>query len=171
MNYFKQVSERLTLRKLTKADIPDWTAFFIDNDLLKYVGVDITKNPKTLATEWIEMQLKRYESQGLGHLAIETKDSNDFIGVAGILPRELNGRKEYEIAYSLIPKYWGKGYATEVAQQLKQYGLANISTDRFVSIIDKNNVGSIGVAIKNEMKVLFETQYLGMDVFVYGIYL
>jgi len=167
-NYFQQESERLSFRKLCRDDIPIWTTFFEDNPLLKFVGVDLNKTPLALATDWIETQLKRYEISGLGHLAAETKGTNEFVGVGGIIPRTLDGRKEFEIAYSLIPKYWSKGYATELAKQMSLFGKANLEADRFVSIIDKQNIGSIKVAKKNGMEVLFETHYLEMDVFVYG---
>jgi len=168
-NYFYQESDRLRYRKLTRSDIPEWSKFFINNDRLKYLGIDLRKSAETHAIEWVERQLERYEIQGLGHLAVETIDTNQFIGVGGIIPRELKNRKEYEIAYSLLPKFWKKGYGTELAKQMKDYGRQNIETDRFVSIIDTKNIDSIKVAVKNGMKVLFETEYLGMKVKVYGI--
>lgn len=169
MNYFIQESKRLRMRKLTEADIPTWVEFFHNNNHLKYLGIDLQKSNEFLAREWIEFQLKRYENQGLGHLAIELKSTGEFIGMGGILPRELNGENEYEIAYSLIPKYWNQGYATEIAQTMKAFGLNNIETNRFISIIDINNIGSANVARKNGMTVLFKTEYLGMQVDVYGI--
>ena len=169
MNYFNQQTERLKFRKLTREDIPAWTNFFVNNDRLKFLGIDLSKKPETHATEWIEKQLERYETEGLGHLAVELKETNEFIGVGGIIPRDLENQIEFEIAYSLLPKYWKKGYGTELAIQMKEFGFSNIKTERFVSIIDKENADSINVAIKNGMKVLFETQYLGMNVEVYGI--
>lgn len=169
MNYFNQESERLSYRKLTRDDIPTWTTFFIDNDRLKFLGIDITKAPEVLATDWIETQFKRYDLEGLGHLAVEIKESGEFIGVGGIIPRVLNKEQEYEIAYSLIPKFWKKGYGTELANQMRKYGLANIDSPRLISIIDKANSDSINVAKKNKMSILFETQFLGMDVFVFGV--
>lgn len=169
MNYFNQETERLQFRKLTKADIPAWTAFFVDNDLLKYVGIDMTKSAETNARKWIEKQFERYETQGLGHLAVEIKATKTFIGVGGILPRALENGTEYEIAYSLIPKFWKNGYGTEIAQQMKAYGFEHLTANRFVSIIAKNNTASINVAQKNGMKILWEMQYLGLDVFVFGI--
>lgn len=169
MTYFNQESDRLIYRQLTKEDIPNWIKFFINNDRLKYLGIDLQKSKETLAKEWINGQFIRYKNQGLGHLAIVLKDSGDFIGMGGILPRELNGVSEYEIAYSLIPKYWGHGYATEIANTVKNYGLNNIDTNRFISIIDVKNVDSANVARKNGMTVLFKTEYLGMSVDVFGI--
>lgn len=168
MTYFTQESERLSFRKLTVADIPVWTTFFINNDRIKFLGIDITKAPEVLATEWIQRQLERYETQGLGHLAIIEKQTGRFIGMGGILPREIEGKQEMEIAYSLQPEFWGLGYATEIANQLRKFGFANGISNRFISIIDKENSPSLNVASKNNMNVLYETQYLGMDVFVLG---
>jgi ribosomal-protein-alanine N-acetyltransferase len=168
MKYFNLETERLSFRKLTLSDIPVWTEFFINNDTLKFLGIDITKEPKALATEWISRQLERYETQGLGHLAVIEKQTGKFIGVGGILPREVDGENEFEIAYSLNPEFWGKGYATEIATGLMKFGLENKISNRFVSIIDKENTASINVAKKNDMAVLYETHYLGMNVFVLG---
>jgi len=171
MNYFSQESKRLKFRKLTIEDIPSWVEFFEDNDSLHFLGMDLSKDKKELATEWINAQITRYEKQGFGHLAVEIKETNEFIGMGGILSRILKDKEEYEIAYSLKPKHWRKGYATEIATQIKEYGLKNIETDRFISIIDKRNIQSANVAKKNGMKVLFETEYLGMEVAVFGVYL
>lgn len=168
MDYFNQEIKRLRFRKLTEKDIPSWIEFFIDNNRLKYLGIDLHKSKETLAEEWIKTQLNRYENQGLGHLAVEHKENGNFIGMGGILPRELNDIKEYEIAYSLKPNYWGYGYATEIARKMIEFGSENIDTNRFISIIDVDNVGSANVAKKNGMKVLFNTEYLGMDVDVFA---
>jgi [ribosomal protein S5]-alanine N-acetyltransferase len=169
MNYFEQESKRLQFRKLTTEDIPAWRDFFVNNDRLKFLGIDVSKSAEELAEAWISAQLIRYESQGLGLLAVEIKDSGVFVGSGGILPRELNGRKEYEISYSLIPAFWGLGYGTEIAKQMKKFGVETISTDRMISIIEIENRDSINVAKKNGMKILFRTKYLGMEVDVYGL--
>jgi [ribosomal protein S5]-alanine N-acetyltransferase len=102
-------------------------------------------------------------------LAVVLKDTDEFIGVGGIIPRQLENKIELEIAYSLLPRFWKNGYGTELAKQMKEFGFENIKTKRFVSIIDKENSDSINVALKNGMEVLFETKYLGMDVQVFGI--
>jgi len=168
MNYFDQETERLLLRKLTIQDVETWTPFFINNDLLQFVGVDMTLEPERLATDWINRQIQRYEEEGFGHLAIIEKATGNFVGMSGIIPRQVDEKKEFEIAYSLKQEYWGKGFASEISSNLKQFGLANNISKRFVSIIDKGNTASIQVAKKNGMTILYETVYLGMDVYVYG---
>lgn len=169
MNYYEQESDRLKFRKLTESDIPDWIEFFINNDRLHFLGMDTSKSNEDLAKEWITIQLNRYENDEFGHLAIELKESNEFIGMAGILPRVLNDNHEYEVAYSLKPNYWGKGYATEMAKKIKDYAMNNVESTRFISIIHIDNLDSMNVAKKNGMKALFRTEFHGMDVEVYGI--
>lgn len=169
MKYFNQESKRLIFRKLTRSDIPGWVEFFENNDRLHFLGMDLTKSKEFLAEDWILRQLDRYEQQGLGFLAVIDKQSGNLIGLGGILPRELNGNDEYEIAYSLKPKYWGNGYATEIAIQMKNFGFKNMNTMRFISIIDIDNKDSANVAVKNGMSILFNMEYLGTEVNVFGI--
>lgn len=168
MNYFAQESERLMFRALTEEDIPSWVEFFHGNDRLEYMGIELGAEYEAIAGEWIRAQMNRYKNDGLGHLAVINKQSKKLIGLGGILVRDLEGRKEYEISYSLKPVYWGKGYGTEIAKVMRIYGQAQIETDRFISIIHRDNEASARVAIKNGMSILFETQFRGMEVNVYG---
>ncbi len=169
MNYFQQESQRLLFRKFTPADISDWTPFFINNDRLHFLGIDVNKTPKALATGWINKQFERYETEQLGHLAIVEKASNTFIGSGGIVPRTLDDKPVFEIAYSLLPKFWGNGFATEAAQQLKSFGFNKPIANQLVSIIHKDNLASTKVAKKNGMKPLYETIFIGMEVIIFGV--
>jgi ribosomal-protein-alanine N-acetyltransferase len=168
LEYFNQETERLTFRELTKNDIESWKEFFEENDSLHFLGIDLSKTKDELAEGWINKQLERYQTQGLGHLAVIEKNSGEFIGMGGILPREIEEKVVFEIAYSLKPRFWRKGYGTEIAKQMKIFGNENKIANQFISIIDKNNLDSINVAKKNNMKVLYETEYLGMNVFIFG---
>jgi len=81
----------------------------------------------------------------------------------------LNEKNEYEIAYSLKPKYWGKGYATEIAKTMIEYGFSSKLSERFISIIALENLNSSKVAIKNGMKLEYNTDYLNMMVNVFSV--
>lgn len=169
MDYFNQVSDRLYFRRVAPSDILSWESFFINNDGLKFLGVDLSKGPTVLSEEWIHNQLLRYKKEGYGLLAVIEKSSQLLIGMGGIIPREVDGTKDYEIAYSLKPEYWGKGYGTEIALKIKDFGRESQLSQRFISIIDKANLRSIRVAEKNGMSIERETTFLGLDVFIYTI--
>lgn len=166
--YFNQESERLIYRKLSENDIVSWAEFFVDNPNLSYLGRDFPDDIIKASTKWINVQLERYEQYGTGHIGVIEKDSGELIGMCGLLSREIEGNNEYEVAYSLKPKYWRKGYATEMARQMKKFGIEHRLAPRFVSMIHIENIGSIKVAENNGMKCLFESSYKDMPIFVYG---
>lgn len=168
MDYFEQTTKRLNLRKVVQGDVASWTEFFIDNPGLKYLAIDTTHDPKDLSKKWIDKQQQRYAHHGYGMLAAVRKKDQQLIGMGGILIQEINEKKEFEIAYSIKPRYWNQGYATEIAQQLMCYAKEHHIAERVVSIIDKENIASIKVAEKNGMDLLFDTHFFDLDVYVYG---
>ncbi len=168
MDYFNQETDRLTLRKLTEADIPIWTEFFVDNPNARFIGLDLKKDKHELATIWLDRQFERYNPNHLGQLAAIEKTTGHFVGLAGILTRELGGHQAFEISYSMLPNHWGKGYATELAMHLKLFGRAHNISDKFISIIHKENFPSMHVAIKNGMTNLHQSTFQGMEVFIFG---
>lgn len=89
--------------------------------------------------------------------------------MGGILPRIILEQNEFEIAYSLKPKYWKQGLGTEIANKMKKYGFDNAISAKFISIIATENLDSINVAKKNGMKIIHEMEYSGMKVYVFGI--
>ena len=166
--YFHQESERLIYRKLTLEDISDWAPFFIDNPNLPYLGNPFSTDINAASREWIQRQLDRYEDWGTGHLGVIEKKSGELIGMCGLLAREINGKNEYEVALSLKRSHWRKGYGSKMAKQMKKFGEEHQLSPRFVSMIHPENLGSIKVAKNNGMVYLFESEYQGMTVVVYG---
>jgi len=152
---------------MTKDDTQDWMDFFVDNPLEIYVGVDVSLPTKTKATDWIDLQLKRYATNDFGHLAAIEKQSEQLIGVGGLIKREVNSREELEIAYSIIPKFWGNGYATEISKQMKKYAIENRLSKSLISIISVENFASKNVAEKNVMENSETTIYKGMNVDIF----
>jgi len=169
-HYFEQESEHFYYRKMSMDNIATWSGFFIHNDRLRFLGIDPTgKSKNELSQVWIQKQLDRYEAFGLGHLAAFAKENNELTGVAGILPKTIEGAIMYEVAYSLLPEHWGKGYATEMAQQMKHFGFSHLKLESMISIIHIENYDSAKVAIKNGMTIWKNTTYMDMDVQIYKI--
>lgn len=143
--------------------------FFDKNDSLHFLGLDLSKSHEELAEFWVKLQLERYQKYGLGHLAVVLKETRQLIGLSGIIPRIINGEDRFEIAYSIKPEFWGNGYATEAAMQMKNYGFQYASYKDFISIIDLDNEASAKVARKNGMRILFSTDYEGVAVNIFGV--
>lgn len=171
-NYFSQETERLAFRKLTENDIPGWSRFFVNNDRTHFVGAAqfAHLNEMEKATNWIQSQLDRYAAGNFGQLAVIEKESGKFIGVSGLIERELEeGKKDYEVTYSLLPECWSKGYATEAAMHFKKYAFNHLGCRSAISIIHVDNQPSENVALKNGMQKTVAMEFMGMPVNVYRV--
>ncbi|MEM8890989.1 MAG: GNAT family N-acetyltransferase [Bacteroidota bacterium] len=168
-DYYQQSTARLRFRKMEESDLSVWKEFFYNNPLEGYLGIDVSLDAETKAVNWINLQLKRYKGANFGHLAAIDKQTDTFIGVGGIIPRELDSQPEFEIAYSILPVFWGKGYATELAQQMKKYAKKIELWDSLISIIHIDNHASKKVARKNGMEISARITYLGMEVEVFRL--
>ena len=149
--YYSQDSERLSFRKMTMKDLSDWVIFFQNNEREAFLGLDQNLSATEKAQQWIQLQLDRYAADEFGHLAIIEKSSGKLVGVSGLLVRIKEGHLDYEVAYSILPEFWGMGYATEAAKKMKKFATENQLHSRVVSWIHPENIYSQNVAKKNGM--------------------
>jgi [ribosomal protein S5]-alanine N-acetyltransferase len=164
-----KTTNRLFIRKLEESDKAIWKDFFIHNPSLPYLGIDLNKTPEESANDWINFQFKRYAENRYGHHVLIKKDTNEFIGMCGLLKQIVEDKQEVEIGYSLLPNYWGNGYATEAAQFFRDFGFKNEKLDHIISIVDIRNIASQNVAKKNGMTINRQIKYHNLDVFIYQI--
>ncbi len=82
--------------------------------------------------------------------AIRLNDSNEFIGLAGLSVS--NDRFNIgEIFYKLNPKFWGKGYATEVSKKMIEVGFETFKLHRIEAGFATKNIKSKRVLEKSGM--------------------
>jgi ribosomal-protein-alanine N-acetyltransferase len=106
----------------------------------------------------------------LGLWATVYKGSGKFIGRCGLLPWDIEGQPQVEVAYTIARDYWGQGLATEAAQAILKYGFEKLNLARLVSLIEPENIASQRVAEKIGMsfeKRVDEGEYAPF--FIYSI--
>ena len=63
----------------------------------------------------IEDWIRSAPSSSIGLPAVERKDAGDVIGYCGLIDSERGAEGEPELAYELLRRVWGQGYATEAS--------------------------------------------------------
>ena len=93
-------TERLVLRHLTADDLDDLAALYRDPEVRRYFPDGTQTREETRAElNWIiDVYYTRY---GYGLWATILKETGAFIGRCGLLPWEIEGRTEVEVAYLL----------------------------------------------------------------------
>ncbi len=148
-------TERLILRHLTMADLDALAALYADPEVRRYFPEGTQTYEQTREElEWItDVYYGRY---GYGLWATILKESGAFIGRCGLLPTEIGGRTEVEVAYLLDKNYWGRGLATEAARAIVEYAFATLPVDRVLCIFEPENTASRRVAAKVGMTLLWD---------------
>ena len=77
--------------------------------------------------------------------AITEKDSEALIGICGFL---INSDNNYEIAYRFRKKFWGKGYGSEVAESILEYGFRTLNYSIIDADVNSENIRSIKILDK-----------------------
>jgi ribosomal-protein-alanine N-acetyltransferase len=148
-------TERLLLRRLTMDDLDDLAALYRDPEVRRYFPDGVRTREQTRAElEWvIDVYYGRY---GYGLWATILKDGGAFIGRCGLLPWEIGGRTEVEVAYLLGREYWGRGLAREAARAIVGHAFATLPVDRLICLIDPDNSASRRVAVALGMTLLWD---------------
>jgi len=151
-------TERLTFRKLLSSDFNTWLAFHEEPRSFQF-WEGMPKDPKEACEHWFEKAFHRYDNNLGGMNVLIHKNTNEFIGQCGLLVQTVDGIQELEIGYSILPKHWKKGYATEAAKKCKAHVIKNGLAQSLISIIHVDNIPSKKVAINNGMELDKTTIY------------
>lgn len=112
---------------------------FKDVDVVKYTfGKEMFTKEQSL--EFIKNNCNLNKAFGLSTL-IE-KETDEIIGLAGVVECEYLEQKDYEFGFILAKKAWGKGYATEIGQAQIDFIKNILKAPRVLALAAKENEGS-----------------------------
>lgn len=155
-----QETKRLFFRKLETSDFDTWLPFHKDPRSTEFWD-GLPNDPIAACQHWFDKALHRYDNNLGGMNVLIDKQTKEFIGQCGLLIQTIDGIKEIEIGYSILPKHWKKGYATEAAQKCKAYAIEHNLAKSLISTIQIANIPSQKVAVNNGMHLDKTTTYNG----------
>ena len=162
-------TERLRFRMLLPNDFDTWIELFKKDGVGNFLGMVNIPTPEEQCEKWFEIIMYRYQNDLGGMNVLMDKNTGEFIGQCGLLVQEVDGIKELEIGYSILPKFWNQGYATEAAIKCKEYAFEHNFADSIISIIHIDNIQSEKVARKNGMFLEKQTTFKEMPVNIFRV--
>jgi RimJ/RimL family protein N-acetyltransferase len=85
---------------------------------------------------------------GLGFYALADRETDEAMGFCGLSTVDLPGilpDRAVEIGWRLATRFWGKGYVTEAARRLLDYGRDNVGVSKIYAFAVHDNIRSIAV--------------------------
>jgi ribosomal-protein-alanine N-acetyltransferase len=162
-------TKRLRFRLLEESDFDAWLPLFSTPEAIQFLGLAGIPTPEKRCRKWFETVQNRYENNLGGMNVLIDKQTETLIGQCGLLVQEVDGIRELEIGYSVLPCFWGNGYATEAARKCKEFAFANQFSGSLISIVHIQNIRSVHVAQKNGMILDKQTIFKDMPVNIFRI--
>lgn len=141
------VTDRLLLRNYCEGDLENLHRLKSDPLVWKYSSNNSTNDVDDTRII-LENLIKKY-SEGLNDFqALFLKNSDEYIGEAGILSLNKKSQRAV-IGYNLIPKFWGRGYATEITAALVKCLFEQLNVERVEALVIEENIASRKVLEKS----------------------
>lgn len=138
---------RLTLRHLLLEDLNPLFELYRDPEVRRYFPDGTRTLEETLhELEWFLHGHPSYPQLGLW--ATVERSSGAFLGRCGLLPWEIEGQHEIELAFLIDKSRWSEGFATEAAIAIANHARNVLGIKRLVCLIVPGNSASIRVAQK-----------------------
>jgi len=148
-------TDRLILREFQLYDAEAFFAMDSNPNVHQYLwNKPVQKIEETF--EVIEFVRKQYIENGIGRFAMISKETNEFIGWAGLkFNTEMVNNKVnfYDIGYRLDEKFWGKGYASEASFAWLNYAFETMKIKTLEAAAHSDNVASNRILQKIGMQM------------------
>lgn len=151
------LTERLALTRIKASDLPEYLAFYKNEQTTATLGGVRTED---WVREWHERQLDHWEQHGFGLWTLRTRAGGEFTGRGGLRHVLIEGNDEVELGYGLLPEYWGQGLAAEMSREALRFGF-ELGLESIVSFTLPTNLRSQRVMQKLGMR--FERDVVWAD--------
>ena len=141
---------RLRLRGHRAEDLPRCVGMWADPDVVRFIGAEPASEQRTWAR--LLAYVGHWALMGYGYWAVEERGSGEFVGEVGLADfrRDIAApmRGSPELGFALVPRFHGKGYATECVRAVLAWSDVHLSYRRTVCLIDPRNLASLHVVEK-----------------------
>ena len=140
-------TERLILRTWKNFDLDAYYHINQDPMVTEFLGGPLSMQE---IQDFMKAQNQQFDQMGYALWAVEEKSSGKLIGFIGLNQLETGFPFSpcVEIGWRLGSEYWKKGYATEGARVVLDYGFKNIKLKEIIAFTVPANIRSIRVMEK-----------------------
>jgi ribosomal-protein-alanine N-acetyltransferase len=110
-----------------------------DERVMKTLG-GLRSHDKT--HEYLRLNLEHWDRYGFGLFILRDDKSGDFVGRSAIRHVSVEGDDEVEIGYALMPEFWGRGLATEVAREMVRLAFSQLQLTELIAFALLGNLAS-----------------------------
>ena len=135
-------TQRMWGERIEEADRSDLLAMHRDPLLM----ATLTLDGKPLADDETERRLEKYlddwTRDGFGLWMFRHQRDKRLVGRGGLRRTAVTGSERVELAYAVLPEFWNRGYASEMALASLRVGFDHLQLDEIVCFTLTSNLAS-----------------------------
>lgn len=151
-------TERLIVKSNSLDNLEKVHGLYSDADVMRYIGC----GAKTYegSHNAVKVMIQHEEKHGFSSGDVYEKETGLFVGRAGLVYLEMkDDQPDIEIGYILHKQFWKKGYATELAKAIIEWGFKNLPISKLVATVFLENTESRQVLEKAGMNYVGNIRY------------
>ena len=136
-------TERLILKPFADADFLKFLIYQDDKEYKKFMGGALDYDASVAR---FALYRNFFRENGFGFFSVFLKETNEWIGQAGVAPR---ASAEFgELGWAILPPFQGKGYAIESMEKVIEWCIDKLGWHEFYFCINPLNTPSVRLAEK-----------------------
>lgn len=161
-------TKRLSLKPPELSDFDNLFLLQSDPEVMRYMGHGVRTQQEVM--EGLEAAIAHNQKHGFSLYCVFEKDSGAFIGRAGLIYLAYDdSQPDIEVGYALTKNAWHKGYATELAKALIEWGFNHLTVTKLVAVINPQNEASRRVCERANLRYVGRSKYRDKEVALYDI--
>lgn len=157
---------RLLLTRIGAGDLDDMLAMYSDARVARALG---GAQPESDIAALVDRLAQQWDTHGFGWWTVRDPASGRFIGRGGLRRVTIDDVPEVEVGYALVPEYWNRGLATELARVSVAQGFVRLALADVVSFTLQANHGSRRVMEKTGLHYERDVARAGMQQVLYRL--
>ena len=145
-------TNRLIIEYFNTNDISDWAEIESDADVRRFVDGKVLSLKE--ASEYVELNIRQYQTHEFGRYAVRLKENRKLIGMCGFLIEPYG----IDFGYRYSKDSWGKGLGFEAGKEVLEYGFSELGLEKVFGLTAEQNYGSIRILEKLGFK--FQEKFL-----------
>jgi ribosomal-protein-alanine N-acetyltransferase len=132
-------TDRLVATRLHETDLSELSRMHQDANVMATLG-----GPRSdeQTRQFLDTNLAHWDEHGFGLWVFRAASKRTFVGRGGLRHVHIDGRDEVELAYALMPEFWGNGLATEMARALLTIAFEQLALADLVAFTISTNQAS-----------------------------
>jgi ribosomal-protein-alanine N-acetyltransferase len=160
-------TDRLTAERLRPEHGSDFCRLYSDPLVTATLG---GLRSSEEARSFLQNNMDHWECHGFGLWMFRDPTDGRFVGRAGLRHVHVGGSAEVELSYALMPEYWGRGLATEMARACVRIGFEQLGLAGVVAFALTTNLASQRVMQKVGFSYEREISHAGLPHVLYRLY-